>query len=149
MTIPYIGGYQENVKLVFVVPCPDYLSLRTSAHAGVAIPRLERICIDHCPTAKKNTALLVVIATWFHSSGGLPRQSADWLAMTACLYKHQSVVQMYFMCHPGKVPRLPGVTCFLENALNGQFPGFRQNGYKKTGALPRNCGKYSLTIVSK
>ena len=28
----------------------DYLSLRTSAHAGVAIPRLEVKCIDDCPT---------------------------------------------------------------------------------------------------
>ena len=81
--------------------------------------------------------------------------SHEWLpysvipAFSKQIGKHQSVVQMYFMCHPGKAPRLPGVTCFLENALNGQFPGFRQNGYKKTGALPRNCGKYSLTIVSK
>ena len=85
----------------------------------------------------------------------LPHGSHEWLpysvipAFSKQIGKHQSVVQMYFMCHPGKAPRLPGVTCFPENALNGQFPGFRQNGYKKTGALPRNCGKYSLTIVSK
>ena len=25
---------------------------------------------------------LAVIVTWFHSSGGLPHQSADWFAMT-------------------------------------------------------------------
>ena len=36
----------ENEKLVFV----EYLlSLRASAHTGVAIPRLEGRCADECP----------------------------------------------------------------------------------------------------
>ena len=44
-------------KLLFSGLCPDYLSLRTSEHAGVAIPRLERKCIDNCPTDRENTAI--------------------------------------------------------------------------------------------
>ena len=49
----------------------------------VAIPRLERKCIDNCPTGREILRFLVVIATWFHSSGGLPHQRARWFAMTA------------------------------------------------------------------
>ena len=49
------------------------LSLRASAHTGVAIPRLDGKCIDNCPTERELLRFLVVIATWFHSSGGLPR----------------------------------------------------------------------------
>ena len=51
-----IGLTQLPDKLVFVGLCPDFLSLRTSAHAGVAIPRLEGKCIDNCPTGRGNTA---------------------------------------------------------------------------------------------
>ena len=58
-------------KLVFVGLTPDYLSLRTSAHAGVAIPRLEGQCIDNCPTEREHFATLVVIVTWFHGAGGI------------------------------------------------------------------------------
>ena len=36
-----IGLNQLPDKLVFVGLCPDFLSLRTSAHAGVAIPPLN------------------------------------------------------------------------------------------------------------
>ena len=87
MPDPWKG--QKNDKLVFVGLCPDYLSLRTSAHAGVAIPQLEGKCIDNCPTKAENYVFLVVIVTWFHSTGGLPHQSADWFAMTEKTYKHQ------------------------------------------------------------
>ena len=52
-----IGLTQLPDKLVFVGLCPDFLSLRTSAHAGVAIPRLERKCIDNCPTGRGSTAI--------------------------------------------------------------------------------------------
>ena len=58
------------------------LSLRASAHTGVAIPRLEGECIDNCPTGREILRFLVVIVTRFHSTGGLPHQSADWFAMT-------------------------------------------------------------------
>ena len=41
---------------------------------------------------------LVVIVTWFLSTGGLPHQSADWFAMTANLkakpFKHQFIEQL-------------------------------------------------------
>ena len=40
-------------------------------------------------------AFLVVIVTWFLSTGGLPRQCEHWLAMTAYLYKHQFVAAMW------------------------------------------------------
>ena len=49
----------------------------------VAIPRLEGKCIDNCPTEREILRFLVVIVTWFHSSGGLPHQCAHWFAMTA------------------------------------------------------------------
>ena len=52
-----IGLTQLPDKLVFVGLCPDFLSLRTSAHAGVAIPRLEVKCIDNCPTERENLAI--------------------------------------------------------------------------------------------
>ena len=61
----------------------NYLSLRTSPQTGVAIPRLEGKCIDNCPTELETLQFLVVIVTWFLSTGGLPRQCAHWLAMTA------------------------------------------------------------------
>ncbi len=60
----------------------------------MAIPRLEEKSIDNCPTERGNTAILVVIVTWYHSTGGLPRQFANWLAMTAYLYKHQFIVRI-------------------------------------------------------
>ena len=45
-----IGLSQQTDKLVFV----EYLlSLRASAHTGVAIPRLEEKCIDNCPTERE------------------------------------------------------------------------------------------------
>ena len=59
------------------------LSLRTSAHTGVAIPRIGGKCIDNCPTERETLRFLVIIITCFLSTGGLPRQCSHWLAMTA------------------------------------------------------------------
>ena len=67
--IMLIGLSQLTDKLVFV----EYLlSLRASAHTGVAIPRLEGKCTE------KNQKwelprFLEVIVTWFHGAGRLPR----------------------------------------------------------------------------
>ena len=61
---------EQRVKLVFV---ENLLSLRASAHTGVAIPRIEGKCIDNCPTVRETLRFLVVIVTWFLSTGGLPR----------------------------------------------------------------------------
>ena len=69
-------------KLVFV---KYMLSLRTSAHTGVAIPRLVRKCSENRQEGWDSPRFLVVIATWFLSTGGLPHQSADWFAMTGNL----------------------------------------------------------------
>ena len=49
----------------------------------VAIPRLEGECSEKHPKGWAFQRFLVVIVTWFHSTGGLPRQFANWLAMTA------------------------------------------------------------------
>ena len=58
------------------------LSLRTSAHAGVAIPLLRGEMYRKAPGKAGIVTVFVVIVTWFHSTGGLPHQSADWFAMT-------------------------------------------------------------------
>ncbi|MCI6958157.1 MAG: hypothetical protein MR763_12560 [Clostridiales bacterium] len=50
--------------------------------SGVAIPRLEGKCTEKCPEEWKSLRFLVVIVSWFRSTGGLPHQSADWFAMT-------------------------------------------------------------------
>ena len=55
---------------------------------GVAIPRLEGKCIDNCPTERETLRFLVVIVTWFLSTGGLPHQCAHWFAMTAFFGSH-------------------------------------------------------------
>ncbi len=59
------------------------LSLRASAHTGVATPRLEGKCVEKCPEEWELLRFLVVIVTWFLSTGGLPHQCAHWFAMTA------------------------------------------------------------------
>ena len=82
-------GEMGNDQLVFV---EITLSLRASAHTGVAIPPLEGKCIDNCPIGRGTLRFLVVIVTRFHSTGGLPRQCAHWLAMTAKTYKQQFAV---------------------------------------------------------
>ena len=53
------------------------------------------------------------IVSWLLSTGGLPRQCAHWLAMTARTYKHQFVVLLIWdgRSFPGnaKTPEQPGV----------------------------------------
>ena len=44
-------------KLLFTLVRLEMLSLRASAHTGVAIPRLEGKCIDNFPTERGNTAI--------------------------------------------------------------------------------------------
>ena len=51
----------------------------------VAIPPLEGKCTEHYPEEWELLRFLVVIVTWFLSTGGLPRQFANWLAMTALI----------------------------------------------------------------
>ena len=51
----------------------------------VAIPRLEVNVSTIALQSGKTLRFLVVIVTQFHSTGGLPRQCAHWLAMTAFL----------------------------------------------------------------
>ena len=60
----------------------------------VAIPRLEGKCTEKHPQGWELPRFLVVIVTWFLSTGGLPRQCAHWLAMTAKTYKHQFAGQL-------------------------------------------------------
>ena len=49
----------------------------------VAIPRIERKRTEKHPEEWDSPQFLMVIVTWFLSTGGLPRQCAHWLAMTA------------------------------------------------------------------
>ena len=51
----------------------------------VAIPPLEGKCTENYPEEWELLRFLVVIVTWFLSTGGLPRQFANWLAMTALI----------------------------------------------------------------
>ena len=62
--------------------------------SGVAIPPLEGKCTENYPEEWELLRFLVVIVTWFLSTGGLPRQFANWLAMTALFFKHQFAVQL-------------------------------------------------------
>ena len=73
------------------------LSLRASAHTGVAMSWLEGKCTEKYHEKWDSPRFLVVIVTWFHSTGGLPRQFANWLAMTAYLYKHQYIFLFGFV----------------------------------------------------
>ena len=78
----HIGLTQQIGKLVFV----EYLlSLRASAHTGVAIPQIEGECSEEFQKECEPLQFLVGIVTWFLSTGGLPHQSADWFAMTGNL----------------------------------------------------------------
>ncbi len=53
--IVLIGLSQQSDKLVFVYQ--------------------EGKCTDNCPEERKSLRFLVVIVTWFHSTGGLPRKA--------------------------------------------------------------------------
>ena len=48
----------------------------------VAIPRLEGECSEKHPKGWAFPRFLVIIVTWFLSTGGLPHQAAAWFAMT-------------------------------------------------------------------
>ena len=69
----------------------NFLSLRTRPQPGVAIPLLRGEMYRKVPGRMGVPAVLVGIVTWFLSTGGLPRQRARWLAMTAKTYKHQFI----------------------------------------------------------
>ena len=56
----------------------------------VAIPRLEGKCTEKYSEKWESLRFLVVIVTWFLSTGGLPHQSADWFAMT--VYTRQTPI---------------------------------------------------------
>ena len=79
-----VGLTQLPDKLVFVGLCPDFLSLRTSPLKWCGNPPVRREMYRQLPLQDGETLrFLVEIVTWFHSSGGLPRQCEHWLAMTA------------------------------------------------------------------
>ena len=73
--------------------------------SGVAIPRLDVQCCDKYPQLQKNSRFLVVIVTWFHSSGGLPHQRARWFAMTGnCGTALQTPIRRFAVCSQQKNP---------------------------------------------
>ena len=60
-------------------------SVRACGRSGVAIPRIEEKCTEKHPKWER-LRFLAVVVTWFLSTGGLPRQCAHWLAMTAHIW---------------------------------------------------------------
>ena len=107
----------------------------------VAIPRLERKYSENFQEDLDSPRFLVVIVTWFHSSGGLPRQCAHWLAMTGNL-------QCSLQAPIYRTKGLPGV---FGEALRGSicFPaGFPCARIESRGAwdprLPRGPAFFLL-----
>ena len=71
-------------KLVFSGFAPKFSVIaRPVRTLVVAIPRLEGKCTEKYPKEWELPQFLVVIVTWFLSTGGLPHQCAHWFAMTA------------------------------------------------------------------
>ena len=78
----YVNAIWQEGKLVFEKNAVIARPVRTLV---VAIPRLARKCSENFPEDWDSPRFLVVIVTWFLSTGGLPRQCAHWLAMTASI----------------------------------------------------------------
>ena len=74
---------QQNDKLVLVGLSPKIAChCETSAHTGRGNPPVRGEMYRKASKKCELLRFLVVIVTWFLSTGGLPHQSADWFAMT-------------------------------------------------------------------
>ena len=60
----------------------------TSAHTGRGNPPVRGEMYRKAPRKRKLLRFLVVIVTWFRSTGGLSHQCAHWFAMTALFSVH-------------------------------------------------------------
>ena len=81
--------YGQADKLVFVALFQVSCHCETSAHTGRGNPPVSGEMFRIVPEKRGLLRFLAVIATWFHGAGGLPRQCAHWLAMTALFFKQQ------------------------------------------------------------
>ena len=76
-------GFSKRNKLLFVALSPGFLPLRDQcAHWSWQSPYLEGKRTEKFLKEWESPRFLVVIVSWFLSTGGLPRQCAHWLAMT-------------------------------------------------------------------
>ena len=78
------GGKKD--KFLFILRVSNFLSLRTSPLKWCGNPPVRKEMYRYLPNRAENMAFLMVIVTWYHSTGGLPRQCAHWLAMTAYIW---------------------------------------------------------------
>ena len=70
-------------KLLFSGLAPKFsIIARPVRTLVVAIPQIEGKCTEWYLKEWNPPRFLVIIVTWFNSTGGLPRQCAHWLAMT-------------------------------------------------------------------
>ena len=69
-------GYNRQKNWCLKVRIPDYLSLRASAHTGVAIPRLNETRYRLPPKIAANPNLLGSFRNISPLTGGLPRRFA-------------------------------------------------------------------------
>ena len=101
---PAIVPRKRTDKLVFV----EYLlSLRASAHTGVAIPRLEGKCIDDCPTEQENLAIFVRNRYLVPLNGGIATPVCALVrndsVFSAHNFKHQFVMPPDYASRGGKL----------------------------------------------
>ena len=109
--------------------------------SGVAIPPLEGKCTENYPEEWDLLRFLVVIVTWFLSTGGLPRQFANWLAMTALFFKHQFIAVLWVGADSKRdceQPGVPGVTVpFTRDQIRTHVSRRRQGGRCRPGCTRR------------
>ena len=83
------------------------LSLRASAHAGVAIPRLVGKCIDNCPTGMGNTAFFgFYVNSWGRDKTQIiaSRVGAESPARFLCTAEEDSVSEITEVTYPEADP---------------------------------------------
>ena len=95
------------------------LSLRDQSADWCGNPPVRGEMYRQLPYRAENIAFLVVIVTWFHGAGGLPRQCAHWLAMTAfylaCKRKQQFIFPKNFPHLYNKSVLLYRTVCILSS----------------------------------
>ena len=106
--------------------------------SGVAIPPLEGKCTENYPEEWELLRFLVVSVTWFLSTGGLPRQFANWLAMTA--YTRQTPIVLSTGCYRQPTPKALVTYRSIYRLLAKPQPTLRRpSPVAAPSALPEIC----------
>ena len=96
-----IIGYRQKAANWCLSLCSKFpVIARPVRTLVVAIPLLEGKCIEKYPEEWASPRFLVVIATWFLSTGGLPHQCAHWFAMTGNLQRALSNNNLFSLLKP-------------------------------------------------